>query len=103
MISTVKYFCTCMRINFVDNMCVRICFHTSGFVLLQNTDVLALGIERVPYAVLLDAFVPYLSDNQPKVRTYIICMYAYNMAMFGCVPKVDFCVVIMRSFVSFVS
>ena len=71
-----------------------ISFHT-GFVLLQNTEALAPGIERVPYAVLLDAFVPYLTDNQPKVH-YV---HAYNMAMLGCVTKVDFCIVIMRLFV----
>ena len=43
-------------------------FLHAGYVVLQNTQAITPGIVELPYAVLLDAFVPYLSDNQPKVH-----------------------------------
>ena len=55
--------CKCSNTN--------ISFLYAGYVVLQNTQALTPGIVELPYAVLLDAFVPYLSDNQPKVH-YVI-------------------------------
>ena len=42
--------------------------------MLQNCETLTAGIVSFPYAVLLDAFVPYLSDFKPKVASYV---YSY--------------------------
>lgn len=47
----------------------------TGYVVLMNTDVLTSGIVTFPYAVLLDAFVPYLTNFQPKVASYISWLY----------------------------
>lgn len=46
------------------------CFAT-GYVVLQNTDVLPSGSVAFVYAVLLDALVPYLANFQSKVRIII--------------------------------
>ena len=45
------------------------CFYFDiGYVVLQNCDAITQGIVAFPYALLLEAFVPYLSDSQPKVH-----------------------------------
>ena len=48
------------------------CFYfDTGYVVLQNCETITGGIVAFPYTVLLEAFVPYLSDFQPKVHNII--------------------------------
>ena len=51
-------------------------YFDTGYVVLQNCETLTAGIVAFPYTVLLEAFVPYLSDFQPKVHnTYHTLIY----------------------------
>ena len=62
-------------INFTAFICALYvysytCFYfDSGYVVLENCDTITQGIVAFPYALLLEAFVPYLVNSQPKVRT----------------------------------
>ena len=48
------------------------CFYfNTGYVVLQNCDAITQGIVAFPYALLLEAFVPYLANSQPKVHSYV--------------------------------
>ena len=67
-----------MYVNMCNNVLLRYVCILTGYVVLENTDVLTPGIVTFPYAVLLDAFVPYLSNFQPKVASYIwLCICTY--------------------------
>ena len=63
------------ELNCISTLChvnIRMLCHyfDTGYVVLQNTDVLPSGSAAFVYAVLLDALVPYLANFQPKVHNY---------------------------------
>ena len=63
-------------------MCTHAFYFDTGYVVLQNCDTITQGIVAFPYALLLEAFVPYLSDSQPKVHiAYHSILVLYSVVM----------------------